>query len=46
VRARSDSTGSDSSILVDWDTLDRTEQTEHTQDAESDEVSCPGPSCQ
>jgi hypothetical protein len=38
-RVRSDSTGSDSSIVVDWDTLDRTEQTEHTQDAESDEVS-------
>lgn len=35
VRARSDSTGSDSSIVVDWDTLDKTE---HMQDAESDEV--------
>jgi hypothetical protein len=43
VRARSDSTGSDSSILVDWDTLDKSEQTEHTQDVDSDEVSIPKP---
>jgi hypothetical protein len=35
-RERSDSAGSETSIQVDWDTLDRTEQ--QTQDDESDEV--------
>jgi hypothetical protein len=35
-RTRSDSVASDSSLQVDWETLDKTEQ---TQDQESDEVS-------